>query len=512
MKFAIRADASILIGTGHVRRMLALAHALRACGGDVSFICRDLGLDTGAMVRSQGFTHVLLAAPSNDQIVPASRAGHMSWAGVSQDVDAAQTLAALTDIKPLWVVVDHYSFDATWHRTIRSTLGCRIAVVDDLADRALDCDLLIDHNYCDSHHNKYARCLKRNTHVLGGPRFALLGPEYADTTPRLVAKEVSSIGIFMGGVDANDVTSTVLDALDELEFRKPLEVVTTRANPNLSKLQQRVSKRLNTSLTLDLPSLVDFFGRHDLHIGGGGGATWERSCVGAPTLGIAVANNQFEALMPMAAKKCLVALDMKEGANPVAVSKAISALCSDYELRRKLAENAQQLVDGRGALRVALRCMLDTLYVRRAGYKDCGLMFAWRNHPETRAVSLNDAEIEWEDHVHWLDSVLQTPNRLLLVAQIGSIPVGVVRFDQVSKTRCQVSLYLDPQLHGLGLGKAMLLAGERQLASDVSIDAQVVTGNTASSRLFASAGYTAKDPNNWFKNRSEAKTYKEGIS
>lgn len=512
MKFAIRADASLAIGTGHVRRMLALAHALRACGGDISFVCRDLGIDTGTMVRAEGFAHIQLAAPSFDHTVTVGRIGHVAWAGVSQDVDATQTLLALADLSPQWVVVDHYSFDATWHRTVRSALGCRIAVVDDLADRELECDLLIDHNYCENHSAKYAGRIERKAHVLGGPRFALLGPEYADVKPRVVVDTVSSIGIFMGGVDANNVTSTVLNALDELEFQKPLEVVTTSANPNLSKLQRRASQRLNTSLVLDLPSLVDFFGRHDLHIGGGGGATWERACIGAPTLGIAVARNQLESLIPMAFKRCLVAVDMTEDKNPTAVAEAISALCSDHELRHDLAKNAQQLVDGRGAVRVALRCMVDALYVRPAGDRDSAMMFAWRNHSATRAVSVNNTEIVWEDHVRWFDGVLQTPSCLLLVAQIGAIPVGVIRFDNVSMSRCQVSLYLDPQLHGLGLGKAMLLAGEDQLESDVSIDAHVVTGNTPSSRLFASAGYTAKDPNNWFKNRGEAKIKTEGTS
>ena len=41
MRVAIRADASLLIGTGHITRCKTLADALQARGAEVRFVCRE---------------------------------------------------------------------------------------------------------------------------------------------------------------------------------------------------------------------------------------------------------------------------------------------------------------------------------------------------------------------------------------------------------------------------------------------------------------------------------------
>jgi len=57
-----------------------------------------------------------------------------------------------------------------------------------------------------------------------------------------------------------------------------------------------------------------------------------------------------------------------------------------------------------------------------------------------------------------------------------------------------VSLYLDPDLTGLGLGRYLLQAGERAMCAEIgepiSFNASVMPGNEASARLFTNAGYS----------------------
>ena len=121
------------------------------------------------------------------------------------------------------------------------------------------------------------------------------------------------------------------------------------------------------------------------------------------------------------------------------------------------------------------------------------MLHSWRNDPATRSVSINSGEIAYDDHVRWLAGVLASPNRRLLVAMIGRRPIGVIRFDSLGDGAWEVSLYLDPDLHGLGLGKRMLLAGEAYLMGAarpvLEIRAQVVPGNVASLKMFNGAGY-----------------------
>ncbi len=483
----MRVDASRAIGTGHVRRMIALARGLEACGAEVRFVWRDLGIDVAAMLPQAEWALPALPAPAADFVADEGAPGHAHWAGVSAAQDATETLAAIRDFAPDWAVIDHYGFAADWHDAVRAGSGARIAVIDDLADRMLAADVVVDHNHHADHRAKYADVLARPTWVLGGPRFALLGPAFAEAARLTVADNVTSIGVFMGGVDADGMSLAVLDAIDAAGFAGPIEVVTTSANPGLNALRVRVAARPKTSLLIDLPDLAAFFARHQLQIGAGGGATWERCCIGAPTILLSVAENQ-QAVIPALVERGVV-LAAQPGAALVA---AIRQALGDADLRRQMAVAARALVDGRGALRVALAMMRDAMTVRDATMDDARLMLDWRNDPATRAVSRGSAEIDWDGHVGWVAGKLADPGCRLMIGMVGALPVGVIRFDREASTGdCEVSLYLDPDLQGLKLGPAMLAAAEAVAFPDSDIHAEVLAGNIGSERLFLGGGYAA---------------------
>lgn len=497
MKAAFRVDASQAIGTGHLRRCLALALALRELGADVRFVLRDLGLDAAALVEEAGFESVMLAKPGNEPVV--SGIVHGDWAGVSEATDAADTVAALSRWQPAWVIVDHYAFAADWHAAVRSALGCRIAAIDDLADRALDIDLLIDHNYDADHRAKYAGRIGAGTSVLGGPRFALLGSAFVDAPRYAPHNDVRSIGIFMGGVDQGNASSLALQSIVEVGFAGEVEIVATSANPNLDALRAAAADRPGTVLTIDLPDLAGFFARHDLQIGAGGGASWERCCIGVPTLLLLLAENQ-RAVVPALAAEGVVATPVPLGTlDAAAIAEAIGALIADPDRRRDLSERSRALVDGLGAHRVALRLLADRVAVRPATLDDAGLMHRWRNDSATRRVSRTSQDIGWDDHLAWTGRVLADRERHLMIGKVGDRPIGVIRFDRLDAHRAEVSLYLDPALHGLGLGRAMLLAGERAAAEGLDILAEVLEGNHGSARLFESTGYRRADASHWIK-------------
>lgn len=348
MKVAFRVDASRQMGIGHLRRSLSLAKALRIAGAEVVFVTRDLGIDSGVMIEDAGFAYHRLPAPAagfaGDPAVP-----HAAWAGVDADADAVETVARL-DGGADWVIVDHYGFGARWHRGVRAALGCRIAAIDDMADRDFDCDLLIDHNYARDHRAKYAGRLPETTPILGGPAHALLGSAFADAPRYAFSATVRSIGVFMGGADAANVSCTVLEAMDATGFGGPVEVVSTSANPHLATLRQTVEGRPGATLSLDVPDLAGFFARHDLQIGAGGGASWERCCIGVPTLLLVVAENQ-RAVVPDLAREGIVA--SIDSLAPDEIAKAVGALVGDPDRRAELARRSRALVDGKGAARVA---------------------------------------------------------------------------------------------------------------------------------------------------------------
>jgi RimJ/RimL family protein N-acetyltransferase len=176
-------------------------------------------------------------------------------------------------------------------------------------------------------------------------------------------------------------------------------------------------------------------------------------------------------------------------------------LLVDEARRGDMAEKARELVDGRGAERVALALLTESLTLREVRAEDSPMLFAWRDHPLTRAVSSNSAPLVREEHESWLDRVLADPARRLLVGEIRGRPVGVIRFDFDMPDEAEVSLYLDPGLHGCGLGPALLLAGEAA-ADPALVRATVLEENPASQRLFERCGYSRSGPTSFEKRRA----------
>ncbi len=341
MKAAFRADASAAIGLGHVKRCLALALALRGNGATVTFLTRAIDVDAAALVHAAGFSCLLIG----------------SGEAIDQAIDAEESLRHRDAFADGLVIVDHYALDAHWHGIVRAASHAKLVAIDDLADRALDVDLLVDHNLGDLA-AKYAGRVGARTVLLGGPRHALLGPGYAAAPRHVPGAQAGSIGIFMGGTDAANFSAVALVACRLAEFTGPVEIATTSGNPNLAALRTLAAARPRTALTIDLPDLAAFFARHDLQIGAGGGATWERCCIGAPTLALIAAANQVPVLRPLQALEA-VELVAHDGASPDArpLADRLAVLLADAPRRAMLSSRSRALVDGRGAARVADRLM-----------------------------------------------------------------------------------------------------------------------------------------------------------
>jgi len=498
LRVALRADVSPQIGTGHITRCTALARALATLGATSRLFSRPLGVQVEPLLKSS-LDFVYLPSP----VARADIRGpvpHAAWAEVDWETDADATIAAARDFAPSHLVVDHYAFDARWHRKVARALGVALIVIDDLADRDLDGTLLVDHNLAGNHREKYGVRWPRERPLLGGPAFALLDASYAEATRARVIPKVTRVGIFMGGADLPGYSLRVLSACREVAgFTGDIEIAVTDANPHLAALREMCERQPNTRLCANLPDLAAFHARQDLEVGAGGGASWERCCIGVPTLLIATADNQTIVVEELKRAQAAAATVPMASPDVEAIGKAIQELLSDQSLRQTLSQNAMRLVDGLGTVRVALRIAADTLTLRRAEPGDAQRIYQWRNHPSTRAVSGDDAEISWDTHRAWYERALADASRALFVAMIGSRAAGVIRFDLRDDGYQEISLFLDPALHGLGLGWRMLRAGEAALGPTARFRAKVVEDNLPSQAMFVASGYLRAAPGIWLK-------------
>lgn len=301
MKVVIRADAAVHIGSGHVMRCLTLADELRSRGAKVTFVCRDWEGHLQKHIESKGYRCLLLKRPSEDYSEPNNE--YAAWLGVNKRQDAAETLAVIhehiaTD-RIDWCITDHYGIDVEWHGIVRQKAH-KIMVIDDIANRHYDCDVLLDQNLYDNPEKRYQSRVPAHCRLLLGPEYALLRPEFREARERLGSRlvrngEIKRIMVFFGGSDPTNETAKAVKALQMLN-RKDIEsdIIVGIANPHREEIEQLCAQAPNLHFHCQVPNMADFMMNADLALGAGGSTTWERCCLGLPTLAVIIAENQAE--------------------------------------------------------------------------------------------------------------------------------------------------------------------------------------------------------------------------
>ena len=333
-------------------RCLALADALRERGGRSIFVCREHPGHLLSLIRQRG--HEVCALPAGSDDSKARRElRHAHWLGTDWATDAEQTRQALLAHNADWLVVDHYALDRRWEQAVRPRAG-HIMVIDDLADRTHDCDVLVDQNLGTTE-TDYSDLLDSTTITLIGPRFALLRPEFAQWREHSLTRRshphLKGLLISLGGVDNDNVTGKVLDALGRCELPADLTitVVMGRHAPWLAqvKTQAEVMQR-PTEVLAGVSNMAELMANSDLAIGAAGGTAWERCVLGLPTLVLILADNQRAGAEALRHAGVAVVLQ-----NVDEVCRSLRSLLGNRMIDlQHMSRSAAALVDGAGATRV----------------------------------------------------------------------------------------------------------------------------------------------------------------
>jgi len=359
LKIAFRADASPKIGSGHVMRCLALADALRSRGDETLFIARTMPDGLQRRLAQSGHRLALSSPAPRRTPTDPNDPPHADWLDTDWETDAAATLSALAPGRWDWLAVDHYALDARWAAQVRQG-AARILVIDDVADRPLDADLVLDPNL---QPDPQARYLRRLIHpdrdkLMLGPSFALLRPEFASLAARRSRRPraLQTLLIAFGGGDAKGATASALDQLLDPAFEGlRLIVVLGGLHPARTELERLCTDRAHTELIFDSADVASLMLRSDLAIGAGGGMTYERMCLGLPAIMIALERNQEGPSAYLAARGLTTYLGRFDRLPPGAVAQAVTrAMTGAIDLGGQ-AQAGMALVDGLGTSRVAER-------------------------------------------------------------------------------------------------------------------------------------------------------------
>lgn len=359
MRIVFRTDASVQIGTGHVMRCLTLADALRAHGAESAFICRPHAGHLLELISQRGHLALPLPALDHDIQPDETSPAHGAWLGTDWRTDANETRRVLAeelgDVVLDWLVVDHYALDKRWEQALRTY--CRhIMVIDDLADRPHDCDLLLDQNLGRKSQD-YRGLLKLDTLTLIGTQFALLRPEFAllrsQSLARRAEPSLKHLLITMGGVDKDNATGYVLEALKSCPLPSGLQITVVMGphSPWLAEVKTLSAEMpWPTEVRVGVSNMAQLMADCDLAIGAAGSTSWERCCLGVPSLVVVLAANQKAGADAMQKVGAAIALQSTEDL----VQFVRNNLLSESRLLDflKMGQEAAKLTDGAGTTRV----------------------------------------------------------------------------------------------------------------------------------------------------------------
>tara|TARA_R110002033_G_scaffold73643_4_gene125008 strand:- start:745 stop:1878 length:1134 start_codon:yes stop_codon:yes gene_type:complete len=353
-----RCDAALFIGNGHVMRCLTLADAIAAMGIKCSFICREFEGHLGPTIIQRGHDLRLLPKPTSEAMARIEDYGpYAGWLGTSIEQDAAQTATIVKETGANRVITDHYAINADWH-SMAVPAGIPIFAIDDLANRTHACDILLDQNLGRKEED-YAGLVDPSTISLIGPKYALLKPEFAEKRAASLLRRRSStlrkILVSMGGVDADDATSRVINTLNhaELPIETEITVVLGPSAPHKEAVRQRAATMpYPTEFKENVSDMASLMASADLAIGAMGSTAWERCCLGLPILALAIAENQNSAALALEATGAGLLLgDLSDSK----WSKRLEAGLEQAQIPEILeywSRSAANVCDGRGTQRI----------------------------------------------------------------------------------------------------------------------------------------------------------------
>lgn len=363
MRVIFRTDASTHIGAGHVMRCLTLADTLRDRGAWCGFVCREHPGHLLDLIRARGHEALALpqAAESSVTLRQGGRHSCAEWLGVDWIIDAQQTMAVMQEARPVdWLVVDHYALDERWESLLRPYSN-NLLVIDDLADRPHQCDLLLDQNL-NRRSADYDHLCSQAAGRLIGTRYALLRPDFAELRDYSFARRNSAqlkhLLISMGGVDKDNATGALLNAFISFDLPPGLRttVVMGPHAPWLTEVRDQAAQMRSVDVLVNAQNMAKIIAESDLAIGAAGTSAWERCCLGLPTLALVLAENQRGGAAALNAIGAISLLEL--GPNlPHDLSLKMREL-QDTKCLRKMQEACRLVCDGLGVERVveAMHC------------------------------------------------------------------------------------------------------------------------------------------------------------
>ncbi len=326
----IRADMNNRVATGHMMRCLSIADAASSLGEEVTFLLADnqaLGL-----IKERGYQSLVLRTP---------------WDDMEAELNVLRKL--IWEHKIGRILVDSYQVTPFYLGELKKYT--EVFYIDDLDAFHYPADAIICYaNYWERfrHKEKY-----ENTKLYLGMEYIPLREAFSDCGRKEIKPSAEHLLLLSGGSDPYGILDGILGKIHRERYRR-ISVICGIYYSNYKQLCEKYKKDDNVRIYQDVPDVARFMQEADMAVSAGGTTLYELCAIGTPAISYAFAENQLGNVEKFDEDGLIsYAGDLRK--DPVA--ERIAAFLEYYgqnrEVRQERSLRMQELVDGKGALRIA---------------------------------------------------------------------------------------------------------------------------------------------------------------
>ena len=339
----IRADGNERIGTGHIMRCLAIAEAIKRQGGNAVFLVAEEALEP--LIGQHGFEAVCLKT---------------QWDDLEQELEGLADLICQEGIPVL--LVDSYYVTPRYLETLGQYT--KLAYIDDLGLCAYPVDLLIRYGLCPAPADRKSRSARNPAGqadrscpgILEGCRYVPLQSQFSVVPRREAAGQAARILVLTGGTDPFHAALGIAEYAASAEKYRGLmfDIVCGRYNPDYERLRELAMENQQIAVHRNVTDMAGRMQEADIAITAGGTTVYELCACGTPAVCYVMADNQMPNARALAREGLMLyGGDVRQGHWQEEVFVRLDRLLADAGLRKEMAAGMQQLVDGKGADRIA---------------------------------------------------------------------------------------------------------------------------------------------------------------
>ncbi len=330
-RLILRANASEDIGAGHVMRLIALADAARAKGLKAVFLVGGNPEAACARVRASGYEAIPIHA------------------AIGGKADLATLLAFADSKKPCVVVIDGYDFGEGYLASVAKQVPT--VVLDDMADRHLDVQVVVNPNYGSE---QLAYSTGASTRVLAGSDFALLRAEFVvhgRTTP--VSDAPPKLVLTFGASDPTNAGARLVTALARCSAELGIRIIVGESFEARAQLDRAIARsHLPIGVIENPASMAQCLSWGTMAITAAGGTLWELSFLGLAVAAFSVVDNQDATARSLAERSMVFGGQRLQELSDSDLDRVLEEFLGNADRRREYASRFGPLIDGLGAERV----------------------------------------------------------------------------------------------------------------------------------------------------------------